>query len=81
MRCRRFTLIGCREWPISALAAACETALWPEAHSRATYGPTEKAIEDAIDADPVAACVRELMAERAPGRAAPLTCCGSASIA
>ena len=46
-------------------AAACETALWPAGtFARAHAANRTTAIEDAIDADPVAACVRELMAER-----------------
>ena len=46
-------------------AAACETALWPAGtFARAYEGNRRAAIDDAIDADPVAACVRELMAER-----------------
>ena len=46
-------------------AAACEGALWPAgAFVRAYEDNRRVAIEDAIDADPVAACVRELMAER-----------------
>ena len=46
-------------------AAACETALWPAGTFARAYAANRRAaIEDAIDADPVAACVRELMAER-----------------
>jgi hypothetical protein len=46
-------------------ATACETALWSPGTFARTYGRNRRAaIDDAIDADPVAACVRELMAER-----------------
>jgi hypothetical protein len=45
-------------------AAACETALWPAGtFSRAYAANCETAIESMIEADPVAACVRELMSE------------------
>ena len=64
-------------------AAAGETALWPAGtvHRGQTAGA---AIEYIIDADPVAACVREIMAERSSwtGSAAELCragrrCCKS----
>ena len=46
-------------------AAACETALWPVGTFARAYERNRRtAIEDAIDADPVAACVRAFMAER-----------------
>jgi hypothetical protein len=46
-------------------AAACETAVWPAGtFARAHAANRRAAVEDAIDADPVAACLRELMAER-----------------
>jgi hypothetical protein len=46
-------------------AAACETALWPPGtFGRAYEANRRAAIEGIIDADPVAACVREIMAER-----------------
>jgi hypothetical protein len=46
-------------------AAACETALWPAGtFSRAYAANRTAAIESAIEADPVAACVRQLMSER-----------------
>ena len=46
-------------------ATACETALWPSGTFAHVYASNRTAaIDDAIDADPVAACVRELMAER-----------------
>jgi hypothetical protein len=42
-----------------------ETALWSVGTFARAYAPNRRvAIEDAIDAAPVAACVRELMAER-----------------
>jgi hypothetical protein len=56
-------------------ARACETALWPPGTSTRAYEDNRRgAIDDAIDADPVAACVRELMAERSSwaGHAADL---------
>jgi hypothetical protein len=46
-------------------ASACESALWPAGTFLRGYAANRrKAIDDAIDADPVAACVRALMAER-----------------
>ena len=46
-------------------ATACETALLPTgAFARAYEANRRAAIEGVIDADPVAACVREIMAER-----------------
>jgi hypothetical protein len=45
-------------------AAACETASWAPGTFEAAYWRNRRnAIEDVIDADPVAACVRHLMAE------------------
>jgi hypothetical protein len=45
--------------------AACETGLWPAGTFARAYAANRRvAIEDAIDADPVAVCVRELMAQR-----------------
>src|SRR5262249_42077058 len=46
-------------------ATACETALWPAGTFARAYGANRRAaIEGMIEADPVAACVRALMAER-----------------
>jgi len=46
-------------------ATACETAMWPAGtFARAYAANRSAAVERAIDADPVAACVREIMAER-----------------
>jgi hypothetical protein len=46
-------------------AAACEPALWPAGTFARAYAANRRtAIEGMIDADPVAACVREIMAER-----------------
>ena len=46
-------------------AAAWETALWPSGTFARAYAANRRAaVEDAIDADPVAARVREIMAER-----------------
>jgi hypothetical protein len=56
-------------------ATACETALWPAGtFARAYKANRRTAIEAMIEADPVATCVRELMAERSTwtGRAADL---------
>jgi len=56
-----FTSTDCRAWPISRYgAAACETALWPAGTFARAYAANRRAaIEGMIDADPVAACVRE----------------------
>lgn len=46
-------------------AMACETAFWPAGtFSRAYDANRRAAVESVIDKDPVAACVREIMAER-----------------
>src|SRR5262249_8049785 len=46
-------------------AAACETALWPAGTFARAYAANRRtAIEGMIEADPLAACVRGLMAER-----------------
>ena len=46
-------------------AAACETALWPAGTVARAYSANRRgAIESVIEADPVAACVRELMVNR-----------------
>jgi hypothetical protein len=46
-------------------AAAWGTALWPSGTFAHAYAANRRAaVEDAIDADPVAARVREIMAER-----------------
>jgi hypothetical protein len=46
-------------------ATACETAIWPRGTFAHAYEANRRAaIEGIIDADPVAACVREVMAER-----------------
>jgi len=45
--------------------AACETALWPAGTVARAYACNRRAaLEGVIEADPVAACVREMMAER-----------------
>jgi hypothetical protein len=45
-------------------AEACESALWPAGAFASAYVANRRgAVADAVDADPVAACVRELMAE------------------
>jgi hypothetical protein len=46
-------------------ATACESALWPAGTFTRTYAANRRAaIECVIDADPIAACVREFMSER-----------------
>jgi hypothetical protein len=50
-------------------AAACEPALWPAGtFARAYAGNRRGAIEDIIEADPLAAAVRKLMSERTTWR-------------
>ncbi len=59
---------------------ACESALWPAGTFTRAYEDNRRvAIDDAIEADPVAACVRELMAERSSwaGRAVDLLRAGA----
>jgi hypothetical protein len=61
-------------------AAACEPALWrPGTFQRAYEANRRVAIEDIIDGDPVAACVREILAERSSwtGTAADLLHAGA----
>jgi hypothetical protein len=63
-------------------AAACETALWPAGTFGRAYATNRRAaIEGTVDADPVAACVREIMAERSSwtGSAADLLRLGRSS--
>jgi len=46
-------------------AAACEPALWSAGTFARAYGANRRAaVECIIDADPIAACVREIMSER-----------------
>jgi hypothetical protein len=45
-------------------ATACETALWPAGTFARAYESNRKAAIEVVDADPVAASVRELMIER-----------------
>jgi hypothetical protein len=46
-------------------ASACETCLWPSGTFTRAYGANRRsAVESALEADPVAAQVREIMAER-----------------
>ena len=46
-------------------ASACETAIWPAGAFWSAYcGNRDEAVENVIEADPVAAAVRALMAER-----------------
>ena len=63
-------------------ATACETALWSAGTFARAYEANRKAaVADAVDADPVAACVREIMAERSTwtGSAADLLRAGVGS--
>jgi hypothetical protein len=47
-------------------ATACETAFWPPSTFRKAYDANRRrAVEDAVEADPVAAYVRKIMAKRA----------------
>jgi hypothetical protein len=56
--------------------AACETTVWPAGtFARAYMANRRAAIDDAIDADPAAACVHEIMAERSIWMGAPPTFC------
>ena len=46
-------------------ASACERGLWPAGtFSRAYRNNQKAAVEGILDADPIAACVRQLMSER-----------------
>jgi hypothetical protein len=48
----------------TVLATACETALWPAGtFARAYEANRRAAIKSMIDADPVASCVREIIAQ------------------
>src|SRR5262249_13826954 len=61
-------------------AAACETALWPSGTFAPAYEANRRAaIEGIVDADPVAALVRQIMAQRSAwtGSAADLLRLGS----
>ena len=63
-------------------AAACETACWPPGtFSRAYEANRRAAIESIIDADPVAAWVREIMTKRSSWTGAQPSFCGPAPIA
>jgi hypothetical protein len=47
-------------------ATACEAALWSSGGFRKAYNANRRrAVEDAVEADPVAACVRKIMAKQA----------------
>ena len=64
--CRAPSSKSCRAWRISRLwATACETALWPSGTFWSAYcGNRDEAVEGVIDADPIAAAVRAVMATR-----------------
>ena len=72
---------GCRGWPTSRSGPRpAKPRFGPPALLRApTRANRKAAIEDALDADPVAACVREIMAERSSwtGSAADLLRAGA----
>jgi len=62
-------------------ATACETAFWPAGTFTQAYQANRRAaIEELVDADPVAARVREIMANRSTwtGSASDLLCAGAA---
>src|SRR6516164_2624195 len=60
-----FNLASYRMADFALWATACETALWPAGTFSHAYATNRKAaIEAIIDADPIAAWVRELMSER-----------------
>jgi hypothetical protein len=68
---RTLTGSGCRPGGLPRMAdftlwaTACETALWPAGtFARAYEANRRAAIESMIDADPVASCVREIVARR-----------------
>ena len=47
------------------MASACETALWSAGTFRKAYDANRRrAVEDAVEADPLAACVRAIMAKQ-----------------
>jgi hypothetical protein len=47
-------------------ASACETVLWPSGIFWTAYAANRRrAVEDAVEADPLAACVRAIMAKQA----------------
>jgi hypothetical protein len=61
-------------------ATACETALWPAGTFAWAYEANRRAaVENMIDGDPVASCVREIMAQRKTwiGTATALLCFGA----
>ena len=45
-------------------ATACETVFWPSGFLQAYKANRRSAVEDVVDADPVAARIRDIMAER-----------------
>jgi predicted metal-dependent phosphoesterase TrpH len=50
---------------VGGWATACETAFWSTGTFARCYETNRRAsIDDVVDADPVAACVREIMATR-----------------
>jgi len=66
---RELPRVRCEELPRMAdfvlWATACETAFWPAGTFLRAYDANRRAaIESVIDKDPVAACVREIVADR-----------------
>jgi hypothetical protein len=54
-----------RAWPISQSGEACDTALWSAGTFRMAYDANRRrAVEHAVDADPVVSCVRAIMAKQ-----------------
>jgi hypothetical protein len=65
--CRGFASSGYRAWAdFALLGTACESAFRPAGSLETAYSHNRReAIENIVDADPVAAHVRKIMAERA----------------
>src|SRR5262245_26455805 len=74
VRCRTCGSIDCRGWPTSPSGRPhTKTFFWRPGAFAQVYADNQRtAIDDAIDADPVAFCVRELIAEHG-------SWCGSAT--
>ena len=64
--CRVYASNVCRMADFALWAAACESAFRPACAFEAAYASNRRdAIENIVDAEPVAACVCEMMADRA----------------
>src|SRR5262245_1333515 len=67
--CRMSASSGCRACDFALWATACESAFRPAGTLEAAYSNNRRAaIENIVDADPVAALVREIMADKAQWR-------------